>query len=134
MSYQIGDMLIRIKNAQAVGKEQVSIPFSIVKLNIANVLKESGYIGKVERKKRKSKKSEHEYLDLTLRYGEDGEGKIENIKMISKPSRRMYINSGGIKKIRSGHGIAVISTPKGVMTSKDARKSNHGGEILFEIW
>ena len=138
VNYPIGDMLIRIKNAQAVKHEQVLIPFSKIKLAIAQILQSSGYIGSVERIKKPSRpgtniKTEHEFLSLGLKY-EDNQGALSGIKIISRPSRHMYISAKDIKPVRSGHGIAVISTPKGIMSSKDARKQNVGGEVLFEIW
>ncbi len=129
----ISDMLIRIKNAQAVAHDQVLMPFSKMKFAIANVLKDAGYIGDVERKKKKIKKTEHEFLSLTLKYAE-GEGAVQGVKIISKPSRRMYIKAADIRTVRSGHGLAIISTSKGIMGSKDAWKRKLGGELLCEIW
>lgn len=129
----IADMLAIIMNAQAVNKESAVFPFSRMKFDIANVLKAGGYLAKVERKKRKGKKSEHEFISVTLKYDEHGPA-IDGVKLISRPSRRMYIKASQIKPVRSGHGIAVISTPKGIMSSKEARKQKLGGEILFEIW
>ena len=131
--YPIADMLTMIMNAQAVDKESVSLPFSKMKLDVANVMKAGGYLAGVERKKRKTKKSEQELLSLTLKYSEHGPA-INGFKLISRPSRRMYIKSSQIRPVRSGYGVAVISTPKGVMSSKEARKQKLGGEILFEIW
>ena len=131
--YPIADMLTTIMNAQAVNKESVILPFSKMKFDIANVLKASGYLAGVERKKRKVKKSEQEFISATLKYDEYGSS-ISGIKIISRPSRRMYIKASQIKPVRSGHGISVVSTPKGVMSSKEARKHKLGGEILFEIW
>ena len=138
----IADMLVRIKNAQAVKGEQVMMPFSKVKFKIANILKEAGYISEVERKNKASskggsasggKKTEHEYLQLTLKY-QDNQGALNGVKVISHPSRRMYIKAKEIKPVRSGYGLAIISTPNGVMSSKEARKNNLGGEILCEVW
>ena len=129
----ISDMLIQIKNAQAVGHEQVVLPFSKMKFRIAEILKAGGYLADVEKKNKKGKKSEHEYLYLTLKY-RDNEGVLNDVKIISRPSRRMYIKAEEIKPVRSGYGLAIISTSKGVMDSKEARKNNLGGEILFEVW
>ena len=127
------DMLIRLKNAQMAKSEYVWIPSSITKFNIANILKDSGYLSNVEKKKKKAKKAEHEYLVLQVKYV-DGQGALSGVKLISRPSRKIYIKSKDIKPVRSGHGISVISTPKGMMSSKEARKQNLGGELLFEIW
>ena len=131
-------MLIQIKNAQTVGHEQVVLPFSKMKLRIAEILKNRGYLADVERKNKparpgKGKKSEREYLYMTLKY-QDNQGALSGIKIISRPSRRMYIKAKEIKPVRSGYGLAIISTPQGVMDSKEARKNNLGGEILFEVW
>ena len=131
--YPIADMLTTIMNAKAVNKESVILPFSKTKFNIANVLKTSGYIASVERKKRKTKKSEQELMSITLKYDEHGSA-INGIKLISRPSRRMYIKVSQIKPVRSGHGMSVVSTSKGVMSSKEARNQKLGGEILFEVW
>lgn len=127
-------MLVQIKNAQAVGKEQVSVPFSNMKFKIAGILKDNGFVQDIERKKKKEKKSEREYLSVTLKYDEDSQPAISGFKIISRPSRHLYTGVKDIKLIRSGYGIAVISTSKGVMSSKEARKQNLGGEILFEVW
>ena len=136
MTDPISDMLIRIKNAQMVSHDQVLMPFSKMKLAIAQVLKDAGFITDVERKKKSSargKKTEFEHLLLTLKYNE-GEGAFQGVKIISKPSRRMYIKGAEIRPVRSGHGIAIISTSKGIMSSKDAWKQKLGGEILCEVW
>ena len=129
----IADMLIRIKNAQAVRGEQVVMPFSRVKFKIAGILKEAGYISEIERKIKKAKKAEHEYLQLTLKY-QDNQGAMSGVKVISRPSRRMYIKAKEIKSVRSGYGIAIISTSKGIMNSREARKLGLGGEIICEVW
>jgi len=134
VNYPISDMLIRIKNAQAVGNEQVSIPFSNMKLRIAQILKEGGFVMDVERKKKKGKKAELEYLAITLKYGEENRPSIGGFKIISKPSRHMYAGAKEIKPVRSGYGVGIISTSKGIMNSKEAKKQNLGGEMLFEVW
>jgi small subunit ribosomal protein S8 len=133
INHPISDMLIRIQNAQAVSKGHVSIPFSNLKFKIAGLLKEEGYIGSIEKRTKKYKNSTHDHIELSLKYN-DGRGAIDGIKIISKPSRRMYIQAKDIKPVNSGYGVAVISTPTGVMTSKEAKKKNIGGELLFEIY
>ncbi len=133
MTDPISDMLIRIKNAQMVLHNQVVMPFSKMKFAIANVLYHAGYLENVERNKKKSKKTEHEYLLLTLKYRE-GESVLQGIKIISKPSRRMYIKAADIRRVRSGFGLAIISTSQGIMNSRDAWKQKLGGEILCEVW
>ena len=134
MSYPISDMLIRITNAQAVGKEQVSVPFSKIKFRIAQILKENGFIQEVEKKSKKSRKIEVDYLLITLKYDETKTPALNDFKLISKPSRHLYAKAEDMKPVRSGYGIAVVSTSKGVMSSKEARKQGVGGEILFEVW
>jgi len=129
----VSDMLVRIKNATAVRQDQTVIPFSKMKLAIAGVLQRAGYIGEIERKNKKHKKSEHEYLLVTLKYNE-GESAITGIRMISRQSRRMYLATDEIKAVRSGQGMSIISTSKGVMSSHDARKARIGGEVICEIW
>ena len=131
--YPIANMLTQIMNAQAVNKESVTLPFSKMTFNIANILKSSGYVAGAEKKKRKAKKSEQEILSITLKYGEYGPA-ISGLKLISRPSRRMYIKASEIRPVRSGYGMSVMSTPKGIMSSKEARKQKLGGEILFEVW
>jgi small subunit ribosomal protein S8 len=131
--HPISDMLVRIQNAQAARKEQVSVPFSKVKFRIATLLKEAGYLGGVERRKRKAVKAELEYIDMDLKYA-DEQGAISGIKIVSRPSRHLYTKASELRPVRSGYGSAVISTSKGVMTSQEAKKANLGGEILFEIW
>lgn len=135
----ISDMLTRIRNAQAVGKERVSLPASQLKFRIASILAQAGYLAGVERRTQKAKRAELPVLDLILKYlpaqaGERGLGAISGIKLISRPSRHLYIGAKDIKPVRSGFGFAVLSTPQGVMKSTDARKANVGGEVLFEIW
>lgn len=130
----IADMIIRISNAQAVRHERVSVPFSTVKFKIATVLKEAGYLGDVERKKRKARTAEVEYLDLALRYEDSGQGVISGVRLISRPSRHIYTKAKAIRPVRSGYGLAVVSTPKGIMSGADARRENVGGEVMFEIW
>ncbi len=129
----ISDMLTRITNAQAVGHEHVAVPFSTVKFHIAQILHAAGYLGTIERTKRTTPTSETEYLDIALAYA-DGEGAISGVRIMSRPSRHLYLKANAIRPVRSGHGTAIISTSKGIMTSQDARKAGVGGEVLFEIW
>ena len=129
----IADMLTRIKNAQAVIKDRVVVPASKAKFRIATILKEEGYLADVDRKKVKAGRSEHDVIELVLKY-DKGQGAISGIKLVSKPSRRLYIGAKDIRPVRSGYGTAVITTSKGIMTSKQARKESVGGEVMFEIW
>ena len=129
----IANMLIQIKNAQAVGADSVSLPFSNMRFAVARILEEKGFLAEIEKKMRKTKKAEVEYLNLKLKY-DDGIGAIRGVKLVSKPSRRVYGPKSSMRPVKSGYGTAVVSTSKGVMTAKEARSAGVGGEVLFEIW
>jgi len=129
----IADMLTQIKNAQARGKSEIVLPFSRIKFEIAGILKNKGFISNADKRKRKTKKSEFDMLAVELKYN-DGAGAIEEIKLVSKPSRRMYAGKEDLKPVKNGYGISVVSTSKGIMTGEDARKAGLGGEVLFEVW
>ena len=124
----LANMLVQIKNAQAVGLEEVAMPFSKMKYDIAMVLHREGYLKQVEKKQRKMKKAELPFLALTLG------NHINGIKLVSKPSRRMYAGKKDLETVKSGYGVSVITTSKGIMTGRDARKAGVGGEVMFEIW
>lgn len=130
MSFQdpIADMLTRIRNAQAAHMKTVSMPSAKIKVAIANVLKAEGYIldFQVDSDEKKPE------LTVTLKYFE-GKPVIETIKRISRTSRRVYKQAKDLEKVLGGLGIAIVSTSKGVMTDKQARLANLGGEILCEV-
>jgi len=123
------NLLTQLKNAQAVKKENIKISYSNIKEKILEVLKNNDYIENFEKKGRGAKR----VLDIKLKY-DDGRGVINGIKFISKPSRRLYIGYKDIKPVKRGYGLLILSTPKGVMSGKEARKMKVGGEVLFEIW
>lgn len=125
----ITDMLNRIGNAQAVGHPTVDIPFSNLKYEIAKILEKAGFIEKIEKKGKKIKRS----IEITLKYANKIPA-ISGLKRISKPGQRIYLPSQKIKKVKGGYGIAIISTSRGLMTGKEARKQKLGGEVLCEIW
>jgi len=129
----IANMLTQIKNAQSRGKEEIVLPFSKMTLGIAEILKNKGFVGSVEKKIRKMKKSEINILGVELKY-ENGIGAIGGIKMISKPSRRVYAGKDDLKPVKNGYGISIISTSKGLMTGEEAKKTGIGGEIICEVW
>lgn len=132
MNDPIGDFITRLKNAGNVGKENVSVPFSKMKLAIAELLSSKGFVGNVAKK---SKGDSAKAISIDLLYNEeDGKPRISDVKRISKPSRRLYEKSKNIRPYRRGIGITVFSTPKGIMADADARKENLGGEVLFTIW
>ena len=126
-------MLTQIKNAQSRGKEEIVLPFSKMTLGIAEILKNKGFVGSIEKKIRKMKKSEINILGVELKY-ENGIGAIGGIKMISKPSRRVYAGKDDLKPVKNGYGISIISTSKGLMTGEEAKKTGIGGEIICEVW
>lgn len=123
------DLLIKIKNAQAVKKENIKVAYSKMDEAVLEILTKNHLVDSYEKKGRGPKK----VLDIKLRYDE-GRGVISGIKIISKPSRRLYLGYRDLKPVMHGYGFSVLSTPKGVMTNKEARKSKMGGEILFSIW
>ena len=125
MSDPISDMLVRIRNAQAVRKATVVVPASKVKSGIAKVLKDEGYIGEIRSIEMEGKPA----LEITLKY-RDGKGVISSLERASRPGLRRYRGKGELPKILNGMGIAVVSTSQGIMTDASARASGHGGEVL----
>lgn len=130
ISDPISDFVTRIKNAVATGKASVPVPFSSFKMAIAEKLKDAGYVKSIERKGKKVRKT----LDIVLQYSDAGKPAVSGARRISKPGRRVYKSAHEIVPVRYGHGSLVLSTPKGIMTDKEARKARVGGEALFEIW
>jgi len=125
MQDPIADMLTRIRNGLAAGKKNVSMPSSNVKISIANVLKDEGYISEIKRDENDGKAE----LSIELKYYQ-GRPVIDMIKRVSKPSLRIYRKSNELPRVLDGLGIAIVSTSRGVMTDRAARKSGHGGEVL----
>ena len=130
MSDPLADMLTRIRNAVMVKFDSVEMPTSTVKVNIASVLKEEGYISGYE----VAEGGVQGTLKISLKYGPDKESVITGIKRVSKPGLRKYAKADAIPKVLNGLGIAIISTSKGVVTDKTARALNFGGEIICEVW
>ena len=131
MSDPIADMLTRIRNANTAKHDTVDIPASKMKIAIAEILLKEGYIKNFELVDMGSFKTIH----ITLKYGADKREKvISGLKRISKPGLRVYANTEELPSVLGGFGIAIISTNKGVMTDKQARKENVGGEVLAFIW
>jgi len=125
----ISDMLTQIRNAQAVFKTEVLIPFSKIKYQIAKILETEKFIERAERKGRRIKKQ----IKIVLKY-ENKAPAISGLKRVSKPGQRIYSPVKKIKPIRGGFGIAILSTSQGLMSDKEARKKKLGGEVLCEIW
>lgn len=129
LSDPIGDMIARIKNAQIRNHKKVQLPSSKFKVKIAEVLKSEGYI--IDYKV--SQESNKPYLEISLKYN-SGNPVISSIQRVSKPGRRIFSRAESLPKINNGLGIAIISTPKGVMSDIDARKQKVGGEIICKVF
>lgn len=123
-------MLTTIRNAQAVKHETVKIPYAKVSFGIAELLKKEGWIKEAEVKEKGNKKS----IILTLKYNKEGAPVISGIDRVSKPGKRIYAGYSKVPVVKQGYGLALVSTPKGLMTSKQARKEKVGGEILFTVY
>lgn len=130
MSDPIADMLTRIRNALLARQEAVAIPASRMKEEICAVLKREGYITDY----RSVEDGKQGMLHVTLKYTADHAPIIQGIKRVSKPSLRIRVKSGAIRSVRSGLGIAILTTSKGVITGKEARAANLGGEVICEVW
>lgn len=128
MTDPISDMLTRIRNAAKVHKTDVEIPYSKMKYTLATILAEEGYVRDVE------KDLERNVLKVELRYNETGESVFQSLKRISKPGHRIYKRSKSLPLVLGNLGIAIVSTSRGMMTNKEARKRRLGGEILCEIY
>ena len=124
----IADMITRVRNAQNAGHEEVSVPVSKMKKEIARVLKEYGYISDV------ADDPENRAIILRLRYTKDGEPVIRGIRRFSRPGLRRYAGADEIPMILGGMGHSVISTSKGIMSGRQARKMRIGGEVLLSVW
>ncbi len=129
MTDPITDMLNQIRNAKAVAKPEVSIPFSKAKYEVAKILMQEGFIGEVK----KVVKVKTKTMKIVLKY-ENGVSKILDLRRISKPGQRIYAKVSEIKRVKGGYGISVISTSKGLMTNKKAHKLKLGGEVICEVW
>lgn len=125
----IADMLTRIRNAVPLKKESVVIPFSKVKFEIATILEKEGYVKKVEKKE-----GNFAAIDIELKYTPEKESVIQNLKRISKPGRRVYVEYQKIPHVLNGMGIAIISTSAGLMSDKEAKQKKIGGEVICEIY
>jgi small subunit ribosomal protein S8 len=130
MSDPIADMLTRIRNAGKARFNSVDVPGSKIKTEIARVLKHEGFI----RNYKFTSDGKQGLLRIYLRYGEGQTHSILGLKRVSKPSRRVYLKQKEIKPILNGMGIAILSTSRGILSDKEARKENIGGEVLCEIW
>lgn len=122
----IADMLTRIRNGIMAKHNSVDVPYSKMKFEIARILMEEGYINNFEVKGR--------ILNIQLKYAEEGKPIIYGLERVSKPSKRYYVGVKEIPKVKGGLGIAILSTPKGILTDKEARKKRVGGEVLCFVY
>lgn len=126
----VADFLTRIRNAHKARHQKMDVPASKLKAEIARILKEEGYIANV-------KPVDEEGLSLLrvyLKYGANNEAAIRDLKRISKPGCRVYLGKDEIRRVQGGLGISIMTTPRGVMTGRQARREGVGGEILCEVW
>lgn len=128
----ISDMLTRIRNAQAVGHKTVDFPFSKIKFELANILNNEKYLGAVSKKGKTTDKK----IEVVLKYKDERCKKpvIQGLKRISMPGQRIYASKKELGRISRERGAVILSTSQGIMTVKDAKKKNTGGEVLFIIW
>lgn len=130
MTDPIGDMLTRIRNAILSRKDKVEMPASNLKERVAEILRDEGFLTSVAR----NEDVPGGTLTITIRYGQDNQSAIQAIRRVSKPGQRKYVRSDQVPKVRSGLGMSILSTSRGVLTDKQARKLGVGGEVLCEVW
>ena len=135
----IADMLTRIRNASLVKKEEVVLPMSKLKFNIAKILEKEGFVSKTSiipggKDLKKNKASKFDQIKIILKYGENDKPRLTSLKRISKPGRRIYVDKDSIGQVLNGFGISIISTSKGIMTGKEAQRQKIGGEFICEIY
>ncbi len=126
----VADMLARIRNAIGARHQKVDIPASKLKTEIARILKEEGYIANFK----PTEEEGHKVLRVYLKYGTNNEAAISNLARVSRPGCRVYVRRTEIPRVLGGLGINILTTPKGVMTGRQARREGLGGEVLCEIW
>ena len=126
----IGDMLTRIRNANEARHDMVNIPYSKLKMSIAQILKAEGFVGDFAVAEDSGKKN----IKIHLKYAQNGHRVINHIERISKPGKRVYVAKKDIPKVLGGLGVSIITTSRGVMTGHKARVSNVGGEFICKVW
>lgn len=131
MTDPISDLLTRIRNAAAARHARVDVPASKLKTEVVRIMKEEGFITQFKVvEESKAKKT----LRVFLKYTPDRRSAITDLRRVSKPGNRRYVGAKGVKSVIGGLGISIVSTPRGVMTGREARKANVGGELLCEVW
>ena len=126
----VADFLTRIRNAQNSRHQKLDVPASKLKAEIARILKEEGYIANVKPVDEEGR----QLLRVYLKYGASNEAVIRDLKRVSKPGCRVYIGKDEIRRVQGGLGIAIMTTPRGVLTGRQARREGVGGEVLCEVW
>jgi small subunit ribosomal protein S8 len=130
MTDPIADFLTRLRNGIIGRKAKVDIPSSKLKLRIAELLRDEGFVNAVEERT----DDKQGVITVTLRYGQDQRNAIGGIRRVSRPGQRKYVNKDGLGRVRSGLGISVLTTSHGIMTDRAARKAGLGGEVICEVW
>ena len=130
MTDPIGDMITRIRNAGQARHRTTSCPASKFKVALATALSREGFVGEVSTQAAGS----YPILTIGIRYADDGSTVMDGIRRVSKPGRRVYVGASEIPHVRKGLGVAILSTPKGVMCDRDAREAKVGGEVICEVW
>jgi small subunit ribosomal protein S8 len=130
MTDPIADLLTRIRNGARARHEQVSMPWSGIKEQLARVLSQEGYVRNVSVSGEVAKRT----LTVALRYTDGGESVITGLQRVSRPGLRRYTSSTDVPKVRDGLGVSIVSTPEGLLADREARRRNVGGEILCEVW
>ncbi len=125
----IADLLARLRNASLARHERAEMPSSRLRVSIAKLLKEEGYVDDV-----RESEGPKRTLTIVLRYGRDRQSAFDGLRRVSRPGRRVYVRHDQIPRVRNGYGIAILSTSRGVMTDRQARKASVGGELLCEVW
>lgn len=126
----IGQFLTNIRNAGMAKLEKVDVPASNLRKSIADILTQEGYLKSFK----VAKDSKQGIMRLYIKYNEDGTAKLLNVQRVSKPGRRIYLKCDDLKNVRSGYGMSIISTSKGLMTNKKAKQQRLGGEVICEVW
>lgn len=132
VSDPIADMLSRIRNAALARHDRTEIPASKMKLAVAKILKEEGYITDVQESSEEA--APRKTITIVLKYGRDRQSAIDGIKRVSRPGRRVYVRHDRIPRVLSGLGISILSTSRGLVSDRDARRLKLGGELLCEVW
>lgn len=131
MTDPIADMLARVHNALLARKKEITLPFSKMKFSIGKILEKEGYLEKVQRN---TGAKWNEELQVILKYDKEKNPAIHGLRKVSKAGCRIYVSKEKLPKVLSGYGVAIISTSKGMITNKEAKKQNLGGEVICEVW